>query len=278
MLLPVVQHVDSSLITPPVIGRGIDFPNVSLVAQAGLPATSDAYVHRVGRTARAGKDGRAVILLTQGESFFLSINRQFKITPHPASEKIVKDTQSVLDANRVLETIDDHDKQKAYSAYLGFMKGFMNKMKLDAQGLVRMANEFALEGMGCEEVPEMEKKTIGYVARVLNTRCSGHIGFTLADNRSHIRKMGLKGAPGIRYATTDLSGGRAAPQHPIRVEKNYVVPSRRITHQGPPEYLDGQRYGDSEGTPSHGAGSGRGGRGGRGGGGGGRQRKRGTLR
>ena len=153
----------SILIIPLVIGRGIDFPNVSLVAQVGLPATSDAYVHRVGRTARAGKDGRAVILLTQRESFFLSINRQFKITPHPASEKILKDLQSVLDADQVMESIDGHDKQKAYSAYLGFMKGFMNKMKLDAQGLVEMANKFALGGMGCEEVPEMEKKTVGYV-------------------------------------------------------------------------------------------------------------------
>jgi ATP-dependent RNA helicase MSS116 len=153
--------VDSNLIINPVIGRGMDFPNVSLIVQVGLPSASDAYVHRVGRTARAGKDGRAVILLTQAESFFCSVNRQFKITPYPASDKILKDTQSLLDVNRAMEMLDDHDKQKAYSAYLGFMKGFMNKLNVDATGLVKMANELALEGMGCEEVPGMEKKTIG---------------------------------------------------------------------------------------------------------------------
>ena len=140
----------------------MDFPNVSLVVQVGLPSTSDAYIHRVGRTARAGKDGRAIILLTKGESFFLSVNRQFQITPHPASDKILNDRQSVLDVNHVMESIDGHDKQKAYSAYLGFMKGFTNKMKLNLNELVRMANEFALVGMGCQEVPEMEKRTIGY--------------------------------------------------------------------------------------------------------------------
>ena len=140
----------------------MDFPNVSSVVQVGLPASSDAYVHRVGRTARAGRDGRAVILLTQRESFFFSVNRQFHITPHPESDKILENTQSVPDVKNVLETIDDHDKQKAYSAYLGFMKGFMNKMKLDTGGLVKMANELALEGMGCKEVPEMERKIIGY--------------------------------------------------------------------------------------------------------------------
>ena len=143
----------------------MDFPNVSLVVQVGLPSVPDAYVHRVGRTARAGKDGRAVILLTQGESFFLSVNRQFKISPYPASDKIVKDRQSAPDVVRVMESIDDHDKQKAYSAYLGFMKGFLNKMNLKPYELVRMANEFALEGMGCAEVPEMEKRTVGYVEK-----------------------------------------------------------------------------------------------------------------
>ena len=59
----------------------MDFPDVSLVLQVGLPADADAYTHRVGRTARAGKDGRAANLLTQTESFFLSVNRQFPIKP-----------------------------------------------------------------------------------------------------------------------------------------------------------------------------------------------------
>lgn len=155
--------VNSNLIIKPVIGRGMDFPNVSLVIQVGLPSTPDAYVHRVGRTARAGKDGRAVILLTQAESFFCSVNRQFKITPYPTSDMILRDTQSLLDVNRAMGILDDHDKQKAYSAYLGFMKGFMNKLNVDVTGLVRMANELALEGMGCEEVPGMQRTTIGWV-------------------------------------------------------------------------------------------------------------------
>lgn len=140
----------------------MDFPNVSLVVQVGLPSVTDAYTHRVGRTARAGKDGRAVILLTHGESFFLSVNRQFKITPHASSETILKDSESANKAFRALQGIDDQSKQKAYSAYLGFMKGSMNKMNLNANGLVKMANELALQGMGCGEVPEMDKKTIGY--------------------------------------------------------------------------------------------------------------------
>ena len=141
----------------------MDFPNVSLVVQVGLPSSAEAYTHRVGRTARAGKDGRAIILLTQGESFFLSVNRQFPIAPYAASENILNDTVSASKVSRAMSTIDSGTKRKAYSAYLGFMKTSMNKMRLNAGGLVRMANELALEGMETGEVPEMEKKTVGYV-------------------------------------------------------------------------------------------------------------------
>lgn len=65
-----------------VVGRGMDFPNITLVVQVGLPSSGDQYVHRVGRTARAGKDGRGILLLTQAESFFLNENRRLPITPY----------------------------------------------------------------------------------------------------------------------------------------------------------------------------------------------------
>lgn len=77
------------LINKIVIGRGMDFPDVSLVLQVGLPADADSYTHRVGRTARAGKDGRAIILLTQDETFFLKLNRQFPIQPCKRSFEVI---------------------------------------------------------------------------------------------------------------------------------------------------------------------------------------------
>ena len=141
----------------------MDFPSVSHVIQVGLPADSDAYTHRVGRTARAGRDGRAIIILTEPESFFLTVNRQFPIKPYGASKDIFQDTVSRQKVATAMENIDLDTKRKAYSAYLGFMKGFSNKLKLNAAGLVSMANMLALEGMHCAEVPEMEKRIIGSV-------------------------------------------------------------------------------------------------------------------
>lgn len=45
------------------VSRGVDFRNVACVLNFDLPTTSRAYVHRVGRTARAGKAGMALSLV-----------------------------------------------------------------------------------------------------------------------------------------------------------------------------------------------------------------------
>ena len=142
----------------------MDFPDVSLVVQVGLPMDADAYTHRVGRTARAGKDGRAIIILTERESFYLKVNPQFPIQPYPASSTVLQSLTTTNTIDVAVRNADPKSKQKAYSAYLGFMKSFMNKLKLSSTALVEQANQFALEGMLCEQVPEMEKNTIGYVS------------------------------------------------------------------------------------------------------------------
>ncbi|MCJ1404302.1 hypothetical protein MMC11_007527 [Xylographa trunciseda] len=161
-----------------VIGRGMDFPNVDLVIQVGLPSNGEQYVHRVGRTARAGNDGRAVIILTQAESFFLARNPQLPIRLHDETQRILNDAANCTPmVEQAMYQIDEIVKQRAYSSFLGFFagSGFMKPLRLDKVGLVQMANEMAIEGMYCPEPPPMEKKTIG--------------------------KMGLKGVPGFTYAS-----------------------------------------------------------------------------
>ncbi|KAJ2616096.1 hypothetical protein EV177_001237 [Coemansia sp. RSA 1804] len=71
----------SILITTDVSARGVDYPNVSLVVQVGIPSEPEAYIHRLGRTGRAGKSGEGVALLSNVEMSFLN---------HEVTKSIVK--------------------------------------------------------------------------------------------------------------------------------------------------------------------------------------------
>lgn len=56
------------LVATNVAARGLDIPDVSHVINYDLPEDVETYVHRIGRTARAGRDGVAATLVAEDES------------------------------------------------------------------------------------------------------------------------------------------------------------------------------------------------------------------
>ena len=65
-----ISHI--RLVCSDLISRGIDISHVSHVVSYDVPVDMRKYVHRVGRTARAGKTGEAWTLVEEHEVFILS--------------------------------------------------------------------------------------------------------------------------------------------------------------------------------------------------------------
>ena len=52
------------LVATDVVARGLDIPHIEHVINYDLPQCADDYIHRIGRTARAGATGKALNLIT----------------------------------------------------------------------------------------------------------------------------------------------------------------------------------------------------------------------
>jgi ATP-dependent RNA helicase RhlE len=93
------------LVATDIAARGIDVDNVDLVVNYDLPHVPETYVHRIGRTARAGNSGLAISFCCAEDRSLLKaierlIGRQitvvsggtngFEPTPPPAAEKLVE--------------------------------------------------------------------------------------------------------------------------------------------------------------------------------------------
>ena len=55
------------LVATDVAARGLDVERIGLVINYDMPFDSEAYVHRIGRTGRAGRTGEAVLFMTPRE-------------------------------------------------------------------------------------------------------------------------------------------------------------------------------------------------------------------
>ena len=98
------------LVATDVASRGLDIPSVDLVIQSEPPRDVDSYIHRAGRTARAGRSGTCITLYTRyTECLLEQIEQKAKIKIKrigaPQKKDIIE--ASIRDTYRNLMSIDD---------------------------------------------------------------------------------------------------------------------------------------------------------------------------
>ena len=72
------------LVATDVAARGIDISDLTHVINYSFPDDQESYIHRIGRTGRAGKEGTAITFINQSETRYIAIvQRKFKVTINP---------------------------------------------------------------------------------------------------------------------------------------------------------------------------------------------------
>jgi ATP-dependent RNA helicase MSS116, mitochondrial len=148
-----------------------------------MPESRDQYIHRLGRTGRAGSDGKGWLVLSEWESPFLRELNGVEIPVNDRLREVFESPMSTATENilqPVLDRIRKGDKllapsaKGAYQAFLGYYLGQMKRINMERkEDLVAIANDFAFL-TGLDELPELPVALVG--------------------------KMGLKGVAGLNVA------------------------------------------------------------------------------
>lgn len=89
VMLGFKQRNIDMLIATDIVSRGIDIDDIQMVINYDAPRDPEDYVHRIGRTARAGREGRAITLIGEKDRYPLSKIEKLlekKITRNPLPE------------------------------------------------------------------------------------------------------------------------------------------------------------------------------------------------
>ena len=178
----------SVLVTSDVSARGVDYPGVTRVIQVGIPPTADVYVHRVGRTGRAGTEGRGDLVLLPWETGFvtwqmnsiplktvtademtsqveeLAAEADKHNTNTRAKQPYLTTLKSIDEGVQELLTMVDEDAvQETLISNLGYYLGKAPELRVQRQVIVDGLKKWAVEATGLSKPPHISE---AYLARL----------------------------------------------------------------------------------------------------------------
>ncbi|EAS01115.2 DEAD-box ATP-dependent RNA helicase (macronuclear) [Tetrahymena thermophila SB210] len=115
------------LICTDVVARGIDFQDVHHILQIDPPQDPSFYIHRIGRTARKGKSGKAIILIEKHEEAFVEFLRikNVEIQEYNNSEQIECDPLKFEEDIKKIMIQDRDNIEKSKKAFISYIRSYM---------------------------------------------------------------------------------------------------------------------------------------------------------
>nr|CCA14120.1 DEAD/DEAH box RNA helicase putative [Albugo laibachii Nc14] len=148
------QEIKSGvLICTDVVARGIDLPDVDWILQYDPPQDPNFFVHRIGRTARAGRTGNALSFISQKEDVYINYLRIRKVPceelPESYGLRSLEAVEDILPAIKNLIIQDRDFLEKGTRAFIAFVRSYKEHQcqfifRFQDLDLGRVARGFAL--------------------------------------------------------------------------------------------------------------------------------------
>lgn len=161
------------LIATDVAARGIDIDNITHVINYDVPVLRENYVHRIGRTGRAGKEGRAITFIMKSDE-----RRMFEIYSYTGKELTMKMKPSKRlvmslkpEFDKKLEQRQKVKEDKGANLSQEIMKIHINAGKKTKMRPVDIVGTLcSIEGMNAEDIGVISVLDISTYVEILNNK------------------------------------------------------------------------------------------------------------
>ncbi|CAG8765067.1 18653_t:CDS:2, partial [Racocetra persica] len=161
-----------------VAARGLDLPNVAKIIQYDPPTDLKDYVHRVGRTARLGKQGDAILFLLPSEIEYIHVLRSHEIHAEPVQVETLLENLVPINENKDYKVI-------ATDIQLGFENYVHSDTKcimLARKAYSSFIRSYATHSASEKHIFHVKKLHLGHIAK----------GFGLREAPSNINSSNSK--------------------------------------------------------------------------------------
>ncbi|MBN2693328.1 DEAD/DEAH box helicase [bacterium] len=116
------------LVATDVASRGLDVQNLTHVINYSIPKEAESYVHRIGRTGRAGQKGIAITFVTPKESF--SLQKIQRVTKTGIKKEHIPRVQEVIQAKKELlyACVKEIHKEDDHKKYISIARELLDSL------------------------------------------------------------------------------------------------------------------------------------------------------
>lgn len=176
------------LVATDVAARGIDIDNVSLVINYDVPQEKESYVHRIGRTGRIGKMGRAITFVTPNDNRFFNdiqqyIGKEILLKERPEKETVSNSKKEFV---QKINTTPEIKAAKGAQLSKEIMKLHINAGKKTKMRPVDIVGTICnIKGMTAADIGIINIVDVSTFVEILNNK--GELAFR------ELQKMTIKG-------------------------------------------------------------------------------------